>query len=402
MRDTRSREVRDVIDSEIGGYISSVVPSLRKDELMRRKILHITFSIDTGGLETLVLRLCEGIKERFEPLLCTLSSGGDLWRRFRRLGVPVYHLTKSEGLTPLLSLKIASLIRNLKVDLIHTHNVGPLIYGGLASVITGLPLVHTEHSRLPRHEKRLRSIEKLLSLKASKIVAVSKCIADQLIDEQGIKPDRVKVIPNGVDVELFGNARQEREDVREELGIEDTEIVIGTVGRLAAVKDYTTLIQAFALVKAGGEGTIKLLMVGDGPERKKLEKIADEIGVREHVIFLGMRDDVPRLMAAMDIFALSSVDEGLPLAALEAMSVGLPIVATDVGGIPEAVGHGLNGFLIPPRSPQQMAIALLKLIHDPELREKLSIQARKRAVERFSIKAMIKAYQALYEEVIWG
>ena len=123
------------------------------------------------------------------------------------LGVPVYHLTKSEGLTPLLSLKIASLIRNLKVDLIHTHNVGPLIYGGLASVITGLPLVHTEHSRLPRHEKRLRSIEKLLSLKASKIVAVSKCIADQLIDEQGIKPDRVKVIPNGVDVELFGNAR---------------------------------------------------------------------------------------------------------------------------------------------------------------------------------------------------
>jgi len=364
--------------------------------------LHITFSIDTGGLEIFVLRLCEGIKEGFEPLLCTFSAGGDLRGRFRKLDVPVYHLTKPEGLTPSLSLKIASLIRKLKVDLIHTHNVGPLIYGGLASIITGLPLIHTEHSRLPRCEKRLRSIEKLLSLKASRIVAVSKCVADQLIEEQKIKPEKVKIIPNGVDVELFDNSRRERKDVREELGIEDTEIVIGTAGRLAAVKDYTTLIQAFALVRAESKKRVRLLMVGDGPERRRLERMSNEIGVGERVIFLGMRDDVARLMAAMDIFALSSIDEGLPLAVLEAMSVGLPIVATDVGGIPEAVEHGLNGFLIPPRSPQQMAIALLKLIHDPELREKLSIQARKRAVERFSIKAMIKAYQALYEEVISG
>ncbi|HID56525.1 TPA: glycosyltransferase [Candidatus Poribacteria bacterium] len=402
MRDTRSGDVRDVIDIEVGSHISPVVPSLRKDELMGHKILHITLSIDRGGLETLVLRLCAGIGDGFEPLICTFSPGGDLQSGFKRLCVPVYHLVKPEGLTPFLPLRVASLIGELKVDLIHTHNVGPLIYGGLASIITGLPLVHTEHSRLPQHEKRLRSIEKALSLKASKIVAVSKCVADQLINEQGIRPDKVMIIPNGVDVDLFAKARQGRDDVRKELGIGDGEIVIGTVGRLAAVKDYATLIQAFALVKAGEEKTVKLLMVGDGPEREKLERTADEIGVREHVIFLGMRDDVPELMAAMDIFALSSIDEGLPLAILEAMSAGLPIVATEVGGIPEAVEHGLNGFLLPPRSPQRMAIALQKLIDEPELRRRFSIWARRRVVERFSIRAMIKAYRSIYKEILSG
>ena len=100
MRDIRSGEVRDAIDAEIGGYISPVVPPLRKDKLMRRKILHITFSIDTGGLEIFVLRLCEGLRERFDPLLCTFSTGGDLRGRFRKLDVPVYHLTKPEGLPP--------------------------------------------------------------------------------------------------------------------------------------------------------------------------------------------------------------------------------------------------------------------------------------------------------------
>jgi sugar transferase (PEP-CTERM/EpsH1 system associated) len=397
---SRQSEERDVFDTETSSHIHPVATAVRKDELMKGRILHITFSIDRGGLETFALHLCRGIKGKFEPIICTLSSRGDLEEDFARLGVPTYHVIKSEGIDPLLPIKLALLMRRLRIGLVHTHNVAPLIYGGLAAFITGVPLVHTEHSRLPKGRNRLRLAERVMSFKASKIVAVSGCVADQLREEQGLPGHKLTVIPNGIDTEPFRRARREREKVRAELGIEKREIAIGTVGRLVPVKDQTTLIQAFGLIKAKGGRAVKLIIVGDGPERKKLERTAEEIGVRKDVLLLGMRDDVPRLMAAMDIFVLSSLDEGLPLAILEAFAGGVPVVATDVGGVGEAVKHGVNGLLVPPLSPQAMAASCLKLIQEPEMRERFSAEARRAAFDRFSLKRMVEAYEAVYEEAM--
>jgi glycosyltransferase involved in cell wall biosynthesis len=175
--------------------------------------------------------------------------------------------------------------------------------------------------------------------------------------------------------------------------------VIGTVGRLSFEKDYQTLLEAFALVVKQSPKA-RLLLIGDGPDRGKLLVLTEQLNLSGSVKFLGMRSDVPALLNALDIFVLSSISEGIPNTILEAMCVGLPVVSTKVGGVPEIVQEGITGLLTRSRDPQSLANALTKLVVSSSLRRKMGDAGKAIVRERFSLESMVKAYEENYVELL--
>jgi glycosyltransferase involved in cell wall biosynthesis len=175
--------------------------------------------------------------------------------------------------------------------------------------------------------------------------------------------------------------------------------VVGIVARLARVKDHVTLLEAYLSLTALGDKN-RLLVVGDGQLRAKLEDLAFSLGISKRVIFAGLRDDIPDLMRAMDIFVLSSLSEGISLTLLEAMACCLPLVATEVGGNPEVVINGETGYLVPPRNPEEMAKKLLLLINNEKLRRQMGEKGRERVIRNFGIKETTRKYEELYNSVL--
>jgi glycosyltransferase involved in cell wall biosynthesis len=201
------------------------------------------------------------------------------------------------------------------------------------------------------------------------------------------------VIYNGIPTTRFvSNASQD--STKEEKGI-----VLLHVGRFAPQKNHLLLVEAFALA-VKEYPAMKLWLVGDGPLKPAVEKIIVEIGLERKVLFLGIRDDVPRLLAASDLFVLSSDYEGVPLSVLEAMAAGKPVVATTVGGVPELVEDGVTGFLVPPRDPKVLAQGILRLAKDADLRQRMGKAAQERALERFDISRTAREYEALYLKLL--
>lgn len=360
----------------------------------RLRLLHVLNTLDTGGAEHVVLNLATRLDPaRYALHVCSFSGEGQLADRFRRLGATVHALRRRPGIDGGLVGYLAGLIRREHIQLIHTHNVAPWLYGALAARWTRTRLCHTEHSNVFPHQRLLQAAERWLARWTEVLISDSEKVTRQLI-AQGIPADRITTVPNGIDTARFA-APVDRAEVRRRLGLDPGAPVVGTVGRLAAIKDQVTLLEAFALVWSAYPEAW-LLLVGEGPMRPELEARAMILGIAGRVQFLGDRSDVPELLGAMDVFALSSVSEGLPLTVLEAMAAGLPVVSTRVGGVPEAVVDGETGLLTPPKDPRALADALIGLLADPMERRRLGAAGRTRARERFDLGRMVDAYEAAY------
>ena len=206
-------------------------------------------------------------------------------------------------------------------------------------------------------------------------------------------------IPNGVDSTRFGGAG--RSDARRRLGVAADQVVVGTVGRLDPVKDQASLVKAFAALRTARPGAL-LVIVGDGPCRPELTQLISGLGLESHVLLLGERQDIPELMAAMDLFVLPSIAEGMSNTVLEAMATGLPVVATRIGGNPELIEDGLTGRLVPPLDVAGLGAAIDGYLDDAHLRALHGKAARHRAVERFDLAVMARAYGNLYDTVLGG
>jgi glycosyltransferase involved in cell wall biosynthesis len=212
-----------------------------------------------------------------------------------------------------------------------------------------------------------------------------------------IRPDRLLVIPNGISLEDVPPA--DPAEARAILGLSADTLVMGTVGRLQPVKGTRYLLEAFTQLAAVHEDVV-LLLVGDGPERASLQVLAQQLGIAKSVRFLGDRQDVSRCLHTMDVFVLPSIWEGMPNAALEAMAVGLPVVATAAGGTPEVVVDGVTGLLVPPRDPDALARAVARLLRDSDLRRTMGQAGRVRAKQRFSIEETVRRTEELYTTLL--
>ena len=358
-------------------------------------ILHIVISFSTGGLEKFVLDLVNVNKNKYINKLICLESIGDLAEDTEKSDLLCLHM--QPGLNFRHIAKIYSIVKENRVNLIHTHNEKAQFYGALAGCLCRIPVIHTKHGKnLVAFKPRLRN--NFLARFCNRIVAVSRDAAIQCIEDEKIPATKVTTILNGIDTDCFSPGRKSA-TLRASLGIKEGVPVFGIVARLAPVKDHATLIDACKILKDSGLD-FRLLVIGDGPLRTDLVSRVNELGLQDCIIFTGARHDIADLLNVLDIYALSSTSEGISLTLLEAMSCCLPVVATAVGGNPEVVLDGETGFLVPPQTPAEFAKKLLILTRDHALRYGMGKAGRERVKDQFSIDKTAVQYDEVYREAL--
>jgi len=359
------------------------------------KVLQVVLSLNPGGTERLVVELVRRLRPELPMAVCCLDEEGSWGEGLRREDVGVTALRRRAGFQPALGRAIARIAAQHRARVVHCHHYSPFVYASIARLWSpALRIVFTEHGRLsdaPPSAKR-RTANRVLAHAPREVVTVSAELKQHLVAE-GFPTGKVSVIYNGIDVGAVpgGDARHQ---MRQRLNIPDDAVVIGTVARLDPVKDLHTLIRAVG--QSGRQQTpLVLLVIGDGSERASLEASAHETGAGSLVRFVGHREDARDLLAACDVYANSSISEGISLTILEAMAAGLPVVATSVGGTPEIV-DATCGRLVPARDAQALAEVLTALAADAPLRQVLGRQARARVEERFTLDRMVREYRDAY------
>lgn len=372
--------------------------------MTRPLIVHVLYSLGTGGMERIVVSVVNRTRERYRHAVVCLAGFGALRDEISDPAVVCVSLDKRAGKDWRCYARLWRTLRRLKPDIVQTYNLGALDATLVARLAGAKRVVHAEHGRDvadPRGTNRkYRRMRRWLQPCITRFVAVSQNLANWLRDDIGIRPTKVVCIPNGIDTSRHAALAGSR-DTRPLLGdfAPCGTLLIGTVGRLDAVKDQAGLIDAFALLCESDPALadrMRLAIVGDGPERKRLEQRIAHHGLGEHVRLFGNRSDVPALLAEFDVFVLSSVAEGIPLTVLEAMAAGLPVVATNVGGVGEVVVTGETGTLVRPSDPAALAAALRCCMDDPALRARQGAAGRARVETRFGMASMVAGYVDLY------
>ena len=355
--------------------------------------MQLIYSLRIGGSEKLALDISSNFDpDRFRPSICALDMDGDLAQELDRMKITHYVLYR-EGVEFDIFRRLYRLIKDNRISLVHTHHFTQLFYAALPARLAGARIIHTEHEFFSFTRSRFSRvmIRSLLRL-CDQMTVVGPEVADYFTRTIGIPRERVMVVPNAVDITKFDC---DRKAAREELGLSPHEVVIGTVGRLAPEKDQTTLLEAFRKIK-GEHPPVRLVIVGDGRMSEELKSHANRIGVFDRTLFLGYRRDIPKLLAAMDIFVLSSIREGLPISLIEAMAARKPVVSSDIGSVKDLVKNGQNGILVPPGDATAFGVVLERLIESSELRERLGEAGRCTVEASFSLPAMIQTYESLY------
>lgn len=356
--------------------------------------------LPVGGVENQLLSILRNYdKAKLSPLVCCLSSKGQIGEEIERYGIEVICLNKLGHRFDWSIVKdICRIIKERNIKVVRTHQYHANLYGRLAAHKAGVPCVvasvHNTYTRDQKFHRRL--INWFLARFTDRIVAVSGNVRDDILVYDHVSPDKVEIIRNGVNIDMFSN--QDGKSKRSEFGIPEDALVIGTVGRLAEAKGQRYILEALAVLKDKFP-LIRLLIAGDGPLRKELEAYAETLGIKQNVLFLGMRRDIPALLSVMDIFVLPSRWEGLPNALLEAMAGSRPIIATDIPSFREIIDTKDVGFLIPPGDSAALSEAIRLLLEDKRLRESMGKVARERA-SLFDINSTVNAYTKLFESIL--
>lgn len=362
---------------------------------MKPCVMQLLVTLKPGGAERLALDLLVAGEGRFRGLLAGLfHEPGELAAQAREKGIPCLALCaeKAGRLGAVLGLYRA--LRREKVTVLHAQAGYLLQYALPAAKAAGVPLVYTEHAlHSLRTMPRLRFFVKLAAPMTRAVTAVSREVADYLTAELGLAPARVRVIPNGVDLGVFSPRGNKTALPWSGEGL----TVFGTVARLTEAKDHATLLRALALLRRERPGA-RLLLVGDGETRPQLERLMKELGVEDIVSLAGMRSDIAEHLRAMDIFVLSSRREGFPMAVLEAMACGLPVVSTAVGGIPGLNAGGDHICLVPPENPEALAASMAALMDDGPGARARGERGKTLAANEYSGRSMAERYFRLYHE----
>jgi glycosyltransferase involved in cell wall biosynthesis len=350
----------------------------------RLRVAHVSWGLNVGGLEKLLVEFARHAdRAHFDLRFVSLTTRGTLASDLERHGWPVSALEEPGGLQPGLVLRLAQLFRRERIDVVHTHDERPLLYGAAAARLARVPrVVHTRHGQKARNTRRQVVLFRLAASLADRVACVSDDAAALTLRE-GVAPRRVRTVRNGIDLARFAYT-----------GPAPDEPVV-TVARLSPEKDVATLVRA-AAVAVRELPSFRLEVAGDGVCMPALRQLTAGLGLEEHVRFHGEVRDIPALLGRARLFVLPSVEEGISLTLLEAMARGLPVVATRIGGNPEVVADGETGLIVPAREPDIMARAMLQLLSDPEKGRRMGQAGRLRVETHFDVRRMVSAYEALY------
>jgi glycosyltransferase involved in cell wall biosynthesis len=365
----------------------------------------VQLSLHVGGAEVLAARMARRFARDYRVVAVCLDDLGPLGEALRDEGFPVHIVGRRPGIDPSCARRLAGIFRQEQVDLVHAHHYGPFFYSAL-SRLPGRrpPIVLTEHGRPfpdPTNPTTHRMANLALLRRGDRLVAVGRDVRRALIEKEGFPASRIEVVYNGIDLSAFDEPGRDRHQTRDELGLAPDDLVLIQVARLDPLKDHAMTLRALArLVQQPEHRAIRLLIVGDGPEADALAEQVRALGLEPFVRLLGRRGDVPRLLGASDVALLTSRSEGIPLAIIEAMAAGLPVVATRVGGTPEVVEEDRTGLLVAAEADDELARQIARLAASPALRRELGSQGRRRAFDQFSEDQMICCYKKIYNEMI--
>jgi sugar transferase (PEP-CTERM/EpsH1 system associated) len=368
----------------------------------RPVIVHAVHSLAVGGLENGVVNLVNATEPMFRHVIVCMTTEGPMRERLRP-GVEVLALGKRPGHDLPAFVRLVRTLRRIRPAVVHSRNWAAFDAVPAARLARVPFVVHGEHGRemsdphgrMGRRNRARRTLAPLVS----RFVTVSEDLRRWLVEVVGVPPHKVTTIQNGVDLSRFGHL--ERYPARLRLELSGDSVVVGTVGRLDPVKDQAGLIRAFATLAPSHPEAV-LVIAGDGPCRPALTRLIEDLGMASRVHLLGARPDVPAVLAAMDLFVLPSIAEGISNTILEAMASGLPVVATRVGGNPELVEHGVGGALVPAQEPAALAAAMAAYLDEPGIRALHGKSSRQRAAERFGLERMCSAYAGLYRDLLAG
>lgn len=364
---------------------------------MIRTVVHFVDGNAFGGCEEVVLTLLAGLdRKHWRPILFHHGAAAMVLDKARDCGIECRWLPRitRHGLVRTM-LQFRRELRAVEADVFHAHLNWPLAgrHQVRAARITGIPVVATCHLYSAIAGARGRVEHKLHAAIIDRYIAVSNEVERRLCVDLGVRGSKISVVQNGIQLTPADGVTGSR--IREALTEGDKYSVVLTPARLHAQKGHVYLLEAAALVPDA-----VFVLAGDGPERARLERYAQKLGVAGRVRFLGHRLDVRQLLESCDVFVLPSLYEGLPLAVLEAMAAGKPVVATAIGGTNEIVEHGVTGLLVPPGEPEELAGAIHKLLSDRVLAGRLAESGRARAIEHFSAEAMVRGVARIYDEVL--
>ncbi len=365
-------------------------------------VLHLIGTLSAGGAERNLYYLASPMAaSKYRYGIACLVRRGELASSIEAMGIPIFELGYRRRRTALTVIELARLLRRHRVRILHTHLFESGLIGRLAAWLARTPVIIThEHGKTLWKRWYHRAFERLAIHATDLRIVVSKDIMVLRRQLEGTPASKLRLVYNAVDPDPFVKGEDARVAKREELGLVD-KFVIGTVGRLIEAKGLDIMLEVAREVTRSYPA-VRFLIIGDGPLRPDLERLRFTLGLEETVIFLGKRTDIPELMAAMDLYMITSRREGLPLSLIEAMMAAKPIIATSVGGIPETLTDHDDGIVVPSGEVQSLAKAVFELADDPRLREHLARSARKKAVERYSAPGVLAQLEAIYEDLLRG
>jgi len=374
------------------------------------KVLHVhTLPVISGSGINVLLTMDKLDKNKYEVEFACAPGGGlinEVLRRNIRFHSVRHFIQRASPYNDIVALaELIRIIKKNKYDIVHTHNSKSGFIGRLAAKISGVPvIIHTIHGfsfhsfERPFRRKLFIFLERIAAHWADKLIVISNPLREWGLSLGVGKPSQYSTIYSGIEIDNF-KISIDIDKKKREFRIKANELVVGVVAKLWEGKGHRDMLRAAKeAVKKVPE--VKFMFVGEGYLRKELEQFADSLGLNKHIIFTGFRTDIPEITSIFDVSVLASYFEGLGRVLLEAMVLGKPVVATRVGGIVDVVDDGRTGILVPPHNDKALAEAMIKLLLDKELREKMGERAKRKVDDRFSSVTMVNKIQQVYEELL--
>lgn len=367
---------------------------------MEIKVLRVITWLPRGGIEKRLLKLLPMLKEKGVDIeVACIREWGSLAPQLAAAGVKVHLIPFRTRLDPRSLFKLGRFIKGNKFNIVHSHMYGSNVPATIAAHFAGVPVIISQVHNIDTWQGwRQLWQDRWLNRWRQAVVAVSEQVRHELLYKLKVPAEKCSLIYNGIDVEEFERIHESKQELRAEIGLKAEDVVITTAARLVPQKNHQGIIEAAKQLVADFPN-LTFLLVGTGKLRPQLEEEIGRLKISRYISFLGHREDMPRILKASDIFLLPSFKEGFSNAILEAMAAGLPVVASKVGGNPEAVQETQTGFLVSPQNATELVAKLRQLISNIELRRRMGEKARER-VRLFSLEKMMENTLTLYQKLL--
>lgn len=373
--------------------------------MSNKRILHVITRLPIGGAERMLIGVLRNLDhDRFTSEVCCIQDRGELATEVEGMHIPLHALglMRSNRFDYLVVKALRRLIRERRIDLVHCHLYHANLYGRLAAWRERVPAIASVHNTYIRHKWHRHFINRLLARISFRVTAGSADVEKDILCHDHVGPEKLVRLPNCIDLDRTYSALDTSE-AKERIGLDPANVVIGTVGRMEEQKGHAILLDAFSLLRSMPgvpADSLRLLVVGDGRLKPATEARAARLGITDACRFPGSITHLGDVYRAIDVFVMPSLWEGLSLAMLEAMAAGLPMVATDVGGVRDVLGDNRYGLLVPPGDPVVLAQALAKLLIDPQKRCELADSGRRHVRDNYSVAYLSRQLGELYESAL--